>query len=427
MWRRMDRDNSGALTRQELDCEEFYTIIRSILLPAMPTVIGMGGPVYSRAEMDMDQAIAFGLRKADFNQDGKISFEEFKSFVSVLRQPTSCLHTANIIFALFDVSRNGFVEIGEFREIYRFYLGRNPTEAEFQQEWSRLDQTNKGKVSREDYVRWLQTSSNPIFKEHSPQPLSKVMSGSIDYHAAKRESILSSTSGGLARASASAPEPWRPWHGYTNHAWARVQQRKPEADSAEQSCQSIARSSLSTPASRNAQRQVPDQRMSRSASSLLGDHRRWSPPPWNQRFVTANDNWLDTAGTPRRPKGSRKLLSAPQTPTQLAEHYATHRGFKKHARSLAQPEISFHRQSKCSQDCLDVSMSPELLPSRSLFKHGRMKNPRTGKREHWEDNWQSTPQLRNKYVSGSNSLRCIGKPPQHLYMDDYEAGAAEWA
>merc|ERR1712224_1014557 len=110
MWRRMDRDNSGALTRQELDCEEFFAIIRAVLLPTNQATRGFGGPVYARVALDMDQAIHFMLRKADINHDGKLSFDEFKSFISVLRQPQLATHTANLIFSLFDVNRDQCVD-----------------------------------------------------------------------------------------------------------------------------------------------------------------------------------------------------------------------------------------------------------------------------------------------------------------------------
>merc|ERR1711879_735536 len=83
---------------------------------------------------------------------------------------------------------------------------------------------------RDDYVRWLQSSSNPIFKEHSPQPFSPAMSGSVDYHVVKKEVLSSPTSKGYLRAADSTQGPWRPWHAYSNMCWAQVPRGKQEAE-----------------------------------------------------------------------------------------------------------------------------------------------------------------------------------------------------
>merc|ERR1740117_2051819 len=191
----------------------------------------MGGPVYARAAMDMDQAINFALRKADINSDNKLSFVEFKQFMLVLRQPQLATHTANLIFSLFDVNRDLCVDQMEFRQIYRFYLGRNPTEVEFQEEWARLDTEDRGRVSREDYVRWLQTSNNPVFKQHAPSPTSKTLHlPRALVAAASPPSSPKAPRSPKAAAAATAEVPWRPWHAYSNMSWAQVNQKRPGAD-----------------------------------------------------------------------------------------------------------------------------------------------------------------------------------------------------
>lgn len=167
MWRRMDRDHSESITRHELDCEEFRIALHSALAPSLKSV-GMGGAQYERAEINMDQAINFCLRKADLNMNGSLSFEEFRSFTSCLREETLAKHTANLIFALFDVDTDARIDENEFREIFRFFLGHNPTEVDFQAEWSKLDAKGVGKVTRNEYIRWLQQCKNPAFQRHAP-------------------------------------------------------------------------------------------------------------------------------------------------------------------------------------------------------------------------------------------------------------------
>jgi len=168
MWKRMDRDENGRITRGELDCEEFRSVIRSVVAP--DGGIGMGGAHYARAEMNMNQAINFCLRKADLNNDNGLSFTEFKSFLLCLRQDVMAQDTASLIFALFDLDGDHLLVESEFREICRFYLGHAPTEAEFQKAWAELDKDGKQRVTKAEYIRWLQASPNPIFRQHAPLP-----------------------------------------------------------------------------------------------------------------------------------------------------------------------------------------------------------------------------------------------------------------
>jgi len=166
MWHRMDRDGSGFITRGELDCEEFRSIIRAILAPGGG--VGMGGAHYARAEMNMKEAISFCLRKADINCDNSISFGEFESFTWCLRSKDLARNTSHLIFALFDLNGDNRISQNEFREIFRFYTGRAPAELELQREWGRLDKAGEGRVTQAQYIRWLQTSANPVFRQHAP-------------------------------------------------------------------------------------------------------------------------------------------------------------------------------------------------------------------------------------------------------------------
>mmetsp|Transcript_87206 Transcript_87206/g.154459 ORF Transcript_87206/g.154459 Transcript_87206/m.154459 type:complete len:373 (+) Transcript_87206:71-1189(+) len=185
MWKRMDRDGSGYITRAELDCEEFRSVIRHVLAPTKGAA--MGGVEYARAEMNMTQAINYCLRKADINGDNSLSFEEFKSFLRTLRHQDFGKSTAYLIFSLFDLDNDTFIDESEFREIFRFFLGHKPTETDFQLEWGLLDRHGKGKVRVEDYIDWLKTSPNPIFHQHAPKdetaqdPLAQTSTTSFDH------------------------------------------------------------------------------------------------------------------------------------------------------------------------------------------------------------------------------------------------------
>lgn len=165
MWARMDRDHSGAITRTELDCEEFRSTLKAVIAPNVGP--STGGVTYARAEMNIRQAMDFCLRKADLNNEGTLDFDEFKAFTRYLRQMTLAKHTCNLIFALFDLNGDNTIDKDEFREICRFYLGHNPTQVEFEAEWMRLCDGDQV-VQRHHYIRWLQTSTNPVFRQHAP-------------------------------------------------------------------------------------------------------------------------------------------------------------------------------------------------------------------------------------------------------------------
>lgn len=166
MWTRMDRDQSESITRLELDCEEFRSALKSMIAPK--THGALGGKHNARAELSMKQALTYCMRKADLNGDGTLSFDEFKSFTNCLRQKTLSQHTANLIFALFDVKFDGFIGEDEFKEMFRFYQGRNPSEKEFQDEWAMLHASADRLVSRQQYISWLQTTPTLVFRQHAP-------------------------------------------------------------------------------------------------------------------------------------------------------------------------------------------------------------------------------------------------------------------
>jgi Ca2+-binding EF-hand superfamily protein len=166
LWKRMDRDDSESITRKELDCEEFRDVLKYVLAP-QTAALGTGGAGYARSAQNITNAMDFCLRKADFNDDRSLSFEEFKCFLVELRSKKDYSHTAELIFAMFDLDCDCRINQSEFREIYRYYVGQNPTADEFLAEWMRLDKEGNGMVTKEEYIKWLKTNANPVFRQHA--------------------------------------------------------------------------------------------------------------------------------------------------------------------------------------------------------------------------------------------------------------------
>jgi len=52
------------------------------------------------------------------------------------------------------------LDVNEFREVCRYFLGRRPTEPEFLAEWQRLDVGGHGRVSKDQYIKWLRGSAS---------------------------------------------------------------------------------------------------------------------------------------------------------------------------------------------------------------------------------------------------------------------------
>ncbi|CAE7388073.1 unnamed protein product, partial [Symbiodinium pilosum] len=112
LWHRIDRDRNGFITSKELDCEEFHNIVRAAVAPVTGT--STGGATYARKQVNIDAAIQLCLRKADLNNDATLSFREFRSLMRCLRKPRMAQHTANLVFALFDLDGNGYIGRDEF-------------------------------------------------------------------------------------------------------------------------------------------------------------------------------------------------------------------------------------------------------------------------------------------------------------------------
>lgn len=119
-----------------------------------------------------------------------------------------------------------------------------------------------------------------------------------------------------------------------------------------------------------------------------------------------------SSGRPKAAGSTVRLNYAINLPASLSS--ADHDAATSNIMSLTTAQLNTIVKQKFKQ--LESRGTSELLPMRSKFNYGRMKNSETGKRQHWVDNWQSAPQL--KYIAGQ-MFCCPGPPPRHLYMDEY--------
>jgi len=337
MWSRMNRDQNEFLSRQELDCEEMRTAMRLALLSQHASshqALG-GGPTYARASINHIEALGYILRKADINNDGVLSFEEFKNFMWEFRQG-SHQTAANIVFALFDMDADLFINDREFHEICRFYLGHNPTYEQFQEQWNLLNVDGDARgISRERYRRWLETSAHSMFTQHTTW---------------QQDSLEASD---LADA----------------HARAGKSRKKAEK--------------LTFAEQHRRARTFPKDACGWPLASRKDYKAR---PKWNQKW-----NW-QINGNDDLPQGERTYFSRVQSAPQLARFYATHAGFERQYEMLRSPPPS-RRLKVVSTDTLDVELTD---PGRHLPR-GTMRDHGTDEIALWEDRWQTPLRFRTRF------------------------------
>lgn len=189
LWRRMDRDMSDTITSAELACEEFELALHSILAP---DTVGSGVVDYGRSSKNAEQAICFCLRNADKNADEAMSFAEFETYLCALRNEK---HKVNLVFTMFDLDNDGRLSRAEFHEVYRYFNGRNPTEVDFERDWSELDAGGSQYADRQQFAKWMNSTQTPIFKQDAPSVVEVV-----SQEAAGAREVAASESGTAAAA-----------------------------------------------------------------------------------------------------------------------------------------------------------------------------------------------------------------------------------
>lgn len=193
LWTRMDRKKSDIITAEELNCDEFFQIIRYILAPQ---VADSGVASYGRSEVNALQTVTYCMKKADKNEQGFLTFKEFEAFLLELR---GAIHkdkevVAELVFALFDYNGDLWLEESEFREAFRYFVGHRPTEDEFHKQWTVLDLKRVGRVRVPEYALWLRTAASAEFRRYAPAVL-----GALKHSPSARK-----------KSSPAAPLPFRP-------------------------------------------------------------------------------------------------------------------------------------------------------------------------------------------------------------------------
>lgn len=336
MWRRMDRDHSGSITVKEMDCEEFHTAIKLAIAPQSEDGGSTGGAVYGRSELNIKEAIQFCLSKADINRDGDLSFREFRSLVKTMRDPALAQYSANLAFALFDLDTSLSIDKREFRELYRFFLKRNPTEVEFQEEWSRLARSGQDRVTRNEYIFWLQTSPNPAFRQHAPPRVD-------------RSSIVAEMGVRVGQTPKAGQE-------------------------------------------KGGAPLLPSPKASKAADRVVHRHK----PKWNKRFnAGVNPGHINDV----RPMGQREYFSRAQSVPELRRFYTTYPGtFRENTETLDRGDTEVQGDgSLLYPKCLSTEGgTPLMLPERH-GPLGSMKCHRTGRTEFWDDSWMPPLRQRSRF------------------------------
>jgi Ca2+-binding EF-hand superfamily protein len=163
LWARIDRDHSGSVSREELNCDEFQDVLHAVIAPD-----NTGDHAnYGRAELHINQALDFLLRKTQTNADGNLTFKEFKSFTKMLRNQGDEHNRVHLIFALFDLDGSNTIDREEFHGIYAFFAGHQPTKNEVDRAFLQMDKFDKKEVTRQQFIRWLQREAPPQFQQHT--------------------------------------------------------------------------------------------------------------------------------------------------------------------------------------------------------------------------------------------------------------------
>lgn len=360
MWSRMDRDGNGAMTREELDCEDFRAVLKLVLAPQNSEHAGGGGPTYARAQMNTDQCLDFCLRKADVNRDERLSFHEFKCFMWGLRQQGSGCSTANLVFALFDLDGDNHICEQEFHEIYRYYLGHIPKFLDFSAEWNNLCE-DQAEVSIERYAEWIRTTANPVFCQRAPPPMND------------DEQIGATviTRGDQRGFAATSPD-------FSNMSFAEQHRRS---------------------------RRIPKNAAGWPIGTRMDIYDR---PKWNPKYnaeINPNDH---------RPMGQRNYFSRSQTLPQLRHYYSTNKGFELLNKKIDGPEPP-KKMRVLSTDTACCPLYSSSSTDKSEVFNWRRHAPGGTMREHvmgspcgeeglWEDRWQTPMRYKSRFRASDRPI-----------------------
>jgi len=306
---------------------------------------GGGGVTYERAQTNQEQTIAFLMRKADINLDGRLQFEEFKALMWCLRQETDDKDTASMVFAMFDLDSDSFICESEFREIYRFYLGHHPTYVEFMEQWSNLRE-DEDVVSKKRYIKWLQTNAHEIFRQHSP--------GAVAYTFADSDTgVLANNSAGFSQTISSGMSFWEE---------SLMKKRVPKD----------------------------------AAGWPLAPKKNLAHRPlWDKKFnskVIKNDEL---------PAGERTYFSKSQSLPQLGHFYQTFQGFERQHRVLSAAAPP-RKLRVLSTDTMEVFNPERHAPGGEMREH--IEGSPCGEVNLWEDNWQTPLRYKSRLRPGTRPL-----------------------
>mmetsp|Transcript_75984 Transcript_75984/g.180753 ORF Transcript_75984/g.180753 Transcript_75984/m.180753 type:complete len:431 (-) Transcript_75984:124-1416(-) len=372
LWRRMDRNGSGVIERRELDCEEFRSVLHRVLAPQAPRSTSYHG----RAQINFKQALHYCLRKADLNNDGVLSYEEFRALMWSLRWPSRSEDSSTLLFALFDLDGDQLINREEFRQMYRFYMGSDPAEEEFQHTWFEVSE-GRFDVAREEYVKWLQRTSNVVFKQHAP-PRGHMQNGMPQ----------SSTRGDQAADEGCTAED-------DNLQHSSGSQSSPSLRDARRSKKKSSGAGKSLlPASHP---------LARRRNSLYSLEAR---PRWNQNISPKVPNEEIAV------KSMRHYFSAPESLATIQKFYQKRPGFKQ---LVGNPVLA-------AQVRYPTPGEGHPLRTGHHKRGGRMRDQLTGKVVPWNDYWQSPQEV--KYVPTIEGKGLL-QPPSWLWRSRFEYDAED--
>lgn len=348
LWARMNRVHSDEITAQDLNCDEFHEVLHCLLAPRTAGVaLGHG-----RSAKNCAQAIHFCLSLADQDHSGSLDFEEFEKFLRDLR---NCLQneadSTKLIFALFDIDTNNTIGMEEFREIYRFFLGHDPTSEEFTVQWSRLDPEGNDQATRQQYTRWLRHHADPIFSVHAPRIVDqpKTPQGKHEMNRMKGSISFSGKSRASRRVFLPAPG--------------------------------------LTPPSYRRSNELP-------------------PPAWNENWASKDPSIHN-----EHLKGNfrfRSFFSRPQSLPELQRFFISHTGFEKYERRLCRPEPAPPKLVLSTDTKLN-----QTAPGLSRHRPGGIMRNSKGEVILWQEN-SPRSHKKVVWEPGSLLLRVPGAPPAFL-------------